>query len=453
MAEDKLQAHLKPFLIYLNQLSSNASGPSLSIGLDLTVPHDLQSTDAVQPEGKIADTYGSVTDEAKRIANSLMNLLAEDENHKPILSPRLIINITRDSLNDRDAQDLLIQAHKLAASTGAPLFTNLAPIWQRNALYNSGGMRFATDWKDDWELDTLRTGASGTVGINLPRMAYEAKGNESKIFNILDEHLSMATEALKIKAASMDNLFSSGLLPFISGNISGESYLRLKNTSFLIGLVGLNEATKACTGKQIHEGNEATAFASKIVSHLSVETKKLSLSTGLRIALTHGALDDASQRLAELDVERYGWGIVNTQGTRDAPYYTDLTISPLEAEMTLHDRLHIEGNFQPLIKGGHLLPIELNEPQQDADALLKTTKEIVQTENIGAYAFTRTYGYCLNCKTTQGGHHQKCPNCGAAEAYTTFSRLASSYSSLNYWPKPKAFTLDARQRYRLDSKA
>lgn len=452
MAEDVLRAHLKQFLIYLNQLSSNASGPSLSIGLDLTVPHNLQSTEAVHPEGKMPDTYGSFAGEAKRIANSLMDLLAEDENHRPILSPHLIINITRDSLDDGGVQDLLIQAHKLAASTGAPLFANLAPIWQKNALYNSGGMRFATDWKEDWELDTLRTGALGTVGINLPHMAYEAKGKESKLFNILDEHLSLAIEALKIKAASMDNLFSRGLLPLISGNIVGESYLRLKNTSFLIGLVGLNEATKACTGKQIHEGNEATSFASKIVSHLSVEAKKLSLSTGLRIALIQGDLGNASQRLAELDVERYGWAIVNAQGTRDTPYYTDLTVSPLESEITLHDRLRIEGNFQPLLKGGHLLSIELSEPQQDAAALLKTTKEIVQTENIGAYAFTRTYGYCLNCKKTQGGHRQKCPNCGAAEAYATFSRLASSYSSLNYWPKSKAFTFDGRQRYRLDSK-
>jgi anaerobic ribonucleoside-triphosphate reductase len=117
--------------------------------------------------------------------------------------------------------------------------------------------------------------------------------------------------------------------------------------------------------------------------------------------------------------------------------------------MTLRDRLILEGVFNPLLGGGHLLPIELSEPQQDAEALMKTTREMMQVENIGAYTFTRTYGYCYNCKKTQGGHHQKCPNCGAAEAYTTFSRLSSNYSPISHWPRSKAATLDGRRRYRL----
>ena len=259
----------------------------------------------------------------------------------------------------------------------------------------------------------------------------------------------MATDALKIKAAAIQSLFSYGLPPLISKSVVGENYLRLKNTSLVIGLIGLNEATKAWTGKQLHESEGATQFASKIVSHLSAEVGKLSSNTGFRIALAHCAINEASQRLAELDVERYGWGVVNAQGTRDAPYYTDLTAIPLEAKIPLQERLRLEGNFQPLLGGGHLLPIELAEPQQDSAALQKMTRDIVQMGNIGAYTFTRTYGYCPNCLKIQGGHYQKCPNCGAADTYATLSRLSSSYSPLSHWPKSKAATFDERQRYRL----
>jgi len=447
--KEELRGHLKHFLISLNQTCTSINELALSLGLNFTVPHHLRKLEAIDSEGRPTGQYENFADEAKIVAHGLMDLLAEDTFQKPILNPCLICNIMGEDLADRSAEDLLIKAHELAARRGVPIFTNLTPSWQKDALYDSNGIRLATTWTDDWELDTLRAGALGTVGINLARIAYETKRSEPKFLSSLDECLSMATEALRIKVATMENIFSSGLLPFLSKSVAGETYLRLKNAPFLIGLIGLNEAAKSWTGKQLHEDKGAVDFASKVVSHLSVEARKLSLRTGFRIALAHGALGDASRRLAELDVERYGWGVVNAQGTRDAPYYTDLTASPLEADITLRDRLLLEGTFQPLLGGGHLLPIELSEPQQAAEALLKTTKEIVLAERIGAYAFTRTYGYCSNCKKIHGGHHQKCPSCGAVEAYTTFSRLSSSYSPLSHWPTSKTATLDERRRYSL----
>jgi ribonucleoside-triphosphate reductase len=153
--------------------------------------------------------------------------------------------------------------------------------------------------------------------------------------------------------------------------------------------------------------------------------------------------------MAEMDVERHGWGIVNAQGTRDAPYYTDMTVSPLGADISLQERLRLESTFQPMALGGHFLPIELSEPLQDPESLLALTKDIVGSYNIGAYAFTRTYGYCYNCKKIQGGHNQKCSSCGTEEAYVTFSRLSSDYGSIDYWPKYKLNTLDSRKRYHM----
>jgi len=449
VAEDELQARLERFLIHLNQLSSIMGAPSLSLGLDLTVPDYLQKVEAVEPEGGASNQYGDFVDEANRIAHNLVDLLKDYADRRPVLNPHLIFNITRNDLVDRNIANLLMTIHELAAMRGIPIFTNLAPSWQRNALYDSSGIRLTSTWTGDWELDTLRTGALGTVGINLPRIAYEAKGSEPKFLKILDEHLSLAVEALRIKAATTENLFTTGLPTFLSKSMVGEAYLRLKNTSFLIGLIGLNEVTKAWTEKQLHEDKGATDFASNVISHLSVEAGKLSRNTRFRIALAHGTMDEASQRFAELDAERYGWGVVNAQGTHDAPYYTDLTTSPLEADMTLRDRFRVEEVFHPILGGGHLLPIELDEPQQGGEALLKMTKEIVRAENIGDYTFTRTYGYCSNCEKTKGGHHQKCPDCGAVEAYTTFSRLSSSYSPSSHWPRSKAATLDGRRRYRL----
>ncbi len=448
MSDEELKNSVKQFVVHLNQLSSSSIRSSLSLCLDITSPANLEQMVAVQPEVKV-DSYGSFTEEANRITSALIDFLVNNDGNVPVLNPHFIFNITRKSLSDGETQYIVKQAHDLASKTGTPIFANLSPSWQNSASYMSDGTRLAADWRKDWELDTVRTGTLGTVGVNLPRIVYESKGNDSKLRNILSERLSLATEALRIKANSIESFFSNRLLSFISHSVADESYFRLKNAQFLVSLVGLNEATKSWTGKQIHEGEEASGFASKVLNQLSDEAGKLSQKTDDRIALTYGILDESPQRMAEMDVERHGWGIVNAQGSRDAPYYTDMTVSPLGADISLQERLRLESTFQPMALGGHFLPIELSEPLQDPESLLALTKDIVGSYNIGAYAFTRTYGYCYNCKKIQGGHNQKCSSCGTEEAYVTFSRLSSDYGSIDYWPKYKLNTLDSRKRYHM----
>ena len=447
-SDDELRGNLENFLVTVNQLPQGRDNPSTTLVMDISVPKSLRNAKVNRPNDKTG-RYEALTNEAQRIARSLVDILIENAKRGPVLTPRIIFNTFRDNASDNEVEDLLIQVHRLAAATGAPVFTNLSPSWQRDVAYDSNGVRLAATWRNDWELDTIRTGTLGTVGINLPRAAYEAKGNESKFLNALGDYVSMAAEALKAKATAMESSLTSGLLSVLSKPTPDEHYFRSRNATFLVGLIGLNEAMKALTGKQMHEDKTAVSLATKTISQLSAEARRLSLNTGFRVDLSHGVIEEASQRLAELDVERYGWGVVNAQGTHDTPYYTDVTAVPLEAGISLQERLRLEGVFHPLLRGGHFLPIELPEPQNNSEILLRVTKDIIQGGNIGAYAFTRTYGHCFNCRRTQGGIHQKCPNCGATQAYTTYSRPSATYEPLNRWPKGKASTLEKRVRYTL----
>ena len=77
----------------------------------------------------------------------------------------------------------------------------------------------------------------------------------------------------------------------------------------------------------------------------------------LRIAFSHVVEDEASLRLASLDVERYGWSRVMVQGGRETPYYSYV---PLTADIgPLKDRLEVEAKLQPLFSGGHFTPIPI----------------------------------------------------------------------------------------------
>jgi anaerobic ribonucleoside-triphosphate reductase len=148
-----------------------------------------------------------------------------------------------------------------------------------------------------------------------------------------------------------------------------------------------------------------------------------------------------------LDVERYGWGSVFAQGTRDAPYYTDLTAMPLEVNSSLKERLKIEEAFHPLLNGGHLSLIELKESEDSPEKLIKMTKHIIHSYKIGAYAFTKSYSYCANCQRIFNKLVRKCPACKSVRAFTQLSRLSSKYLPLGMWPISKKEIVNKRVDY------
>jgi len=430
---NNLEALFRQFLVSINQTSDRSYSPATAFGLDFTIPSCLRRLEAIGPGGRICGSYEDYTAESETILRTLLGLVCNDAEGRPIFSPRLVFNVTSNDVGNRDPGSLLLKAHSLAADRGTPIFINREPEWQMDAAYHSNGLRLPSVWSRDWELDCMRTGVLGSVGINLPRIAYDSRGEDSKMLSLIDDHLAMVVDALKAKKAVLTGLLSEGFLPCLSRGVLGEPYFRLENAPFLIGLVGLNEAVKFHTGKQLHESRSAVDFASRLLVHLSSETAKLNAAYGYRILLAHSASEEAPQRFAVLDVEKYGWGTVFVQGTREAPYYTDLAVSSPEAPLSLRERVTIESRFQPLLSGGHLLPLELAEPRQAPEALMTATTDIVKSSSLGAFAYSRTYGYCVSCRAVFGGRHQKCPKCNAYRAYITFGRLSSKYQPLSLW--------------------
>ena len=59
--------------------------------------------------------------------------------------------------------------------------------------------RLSGEWGNSIEESSLRTGNMQWYTLNLPRIAYEADGDDGRLFEILDEKLSLAKHALEIK--------------------------------------------------------------------------------------------------------------------------------------------------------------------------------------------------------------------------------------------------------------
>ncbi|MFA5363988.1 MAG: anaerobic ribonucleoside-triphosphate reductase [Candidatus Bathyarchaeia archaeon] len=423
LTDEQIRDGLRLFIFNLNQSLLNGNTVSSSLGLEFVVPDFLKEKEAIGPQGKIVGYYGDYVTETQRLASILLDVMLEDDAHKPVFNPRLIIKIRPEVLQAPECVSLLVKSHEFAAQTGLPYFANLCPPEQAQASYTSTGFRLASNWREDWELDTLQTGSIDSVIVNLPRIMYEAEGKESSFFHLLDEQLEMALRALEIKYNTIKQREKENLLPFLMQKTESDQYFRIENSVRLVSFVGLNETIQSKFDKPIKQEGETLDFAKKIVSSLSDDVDKYSKKPETRALLAMIPASDAARRLAELDAEKYGWAKVRAQGTKEKPFYTDLTALPLSTDLLWKDRLHVEEQFHKLTAGGHLALLPLVGDEQNPEELLGITKDVASNFAVGLYAFNRDLAYCASCQKVFYGKLEKCPTCGSVNMLQSFSRM------------------------------
>jgi ribonucleoside-triphosphate reductase len=423
LSEERVRENLRLFIFNLNQPLSNKSSIGVSLGIELCVPNFLKEKEALGPEGKTIGCYGDFIEESRRFAALLLEVMFQDDVHKPVFNPKLIIKIRPEVLKDPESSDLLFESHKLAGETGFPYFANLCPHSQKMATYMSTGFRLAADWKEDWELDTLQTGSIDTAIINLPRVMYEARSKESTFFHLLDDQLEMGLRALEIKCRTIKQREREHLLPFLMQKSDGDQYFRIKNAVRLVSFVGLNETVHAFFDKPLKLEGETLDFAKKVVSYLTSDIKKYSKKPETRAALAMVSAADAAKRLAKLDAEKYGWSKVRAQGGRETPFYTDLVALPITSDISWKDRLKVEEKFHRLTSGGHLAIVPLFDEPQNTNDLLSITKDIAGNYDVGFYAFNRNLVYCGSCQGIFYGKLVRCPSCGSINNLQSFTRV------------------------------
>jgi len=452
LSEESVREDLRMFVLNLNQpISSTGLTTEASLGLEFVVPNFLEEKDAVGPGGAKTGHYADFAEESRFLASILLDIMLEDDEHKPIFDPSLIMKIRPEVLTNMECHDLLYQSHRLAAERGLPYFANLCPADEQQTSYTTTGRRFGIDWTEDWELDTLRTGSLDNVIMNLPRASYDAGTDRSALFEIVNERLELAFKALEIKYQTIRQRSKEGLLPFLSQKAGGNEYFRTENAPRRASLIGLNEMVHALLDKSIPADNEALIFAEGVVKQLSERTKSYIRKPDTRASLSMLPAPEAAWRLAELDVENCGWAKVHAQGPREHPFYTDMVAVPLTIEIPWRERLRTEEKFHRLTSGGHLALLQLADRERDPEELLSVTKEIVRTFEVGFYTFNKHLAHCANCKRTFNGLLAKCPSCGSVNMLVCFSRVSAKHEASSFWNPVQHSALKSRASYMFNS--
>jgi anaerobic ribonucleoside-triphosphate reductase len=414
----RIKEVLRPFVLSVGQHVET------SVCLEFTVPDFLADKPAIGPSGKAVDEYGDLCEEMQLLASVILDILAEESVTRPLFNPRIIVKIRPEAFTNERARALLLKVHSLASNCGTVYFACLLEKdrWQSAVL--GSGCRLGADLSGDWEIDTLRTGCLGTVAINLPRIAYECERDRAKFFEILRERLEMAARALEIKHNTLKK-YKEGLLPFLMQTHNGDQYLRLESCSRLINLVGLKETAEAFYGKTIYQDEKALKLVEDIALCVSDFTHKSGRRRGKRLLSSMLPDFEASERLAQLDIDRYGFGKVRFSGTREKPFYSTISKLSIQDGQVSPDFLAFEQKSQGLRAGGGLAVIELGELERKPDELVSITKQAVDGCTLEFFTYSRRLTYCSNCRKSWFGSLNKCPLCGAVGTLAVYDRFAS----------------------------
>ena len=315
----------------------------------------------------------------------------------------------------------------LAAEKGTPYFANTTKKEAENTVFSASGVKLAPDFTGDWETDTLRTGCLGCVTINLPRIAQESEKDKNKFFDLVRERFELAARALGIKNNALKQ-FGKNSLPFLLKNSSGDTYFRLENCSRIINLAGFREAVEAFTEKSINS-EESRKFAEETIQNILAFKQKIGRKHGKRLYPVILSNSEASERLAQLDIEKYGVAKVKFSGTREKPYYSTAKRFQVKAGETLSippEMLETAQKMKGLNAGGTLDIIELEGAEFKPEALMDLTRRLIENQSLEFFTYNRIISFCDNCKKSWFGTLHKCPSCGSMSNLATFDRFTST---------------------------
>ena len=416
-----IKEKLRLFIWNINQ---NADA---TLGLELAIPKFMAEEAAVGPQGHIVGKYKDFSEASQLLASLIIEVFKEQSDPKPLLNPKLVIDVNKEALVNEKSRNILLNAHSLAGDKGIIYFANKAEKGEKSSVFSASGFKLGADLSGDWETDTLRTGCLGVVSINLPRIVHESEKDKIRFFEILKERCEMAARALRIKYRGLKQ-HGKGTLPFITQRSNGDRYFRIESCSRIINLVGFREAVEAFCEKSSNKEDNLD-FAVEIVRSVLAFKRRLSRRYGKRLFPALFRSPEASIRLAQLDIEKYGIAKVKNSGTRENPFYSSTR------------RLHLQNGDFPIISseflendqkldglklGGSLSIIELEDHQYEAGELMKLTEHLLGNSHLEFFTYNRIITYCGNCRKSWYGALHKCPSCGSISTLTTYDRFAST---------------------------
>ena len=453
---DKEVRQFAQMLIYeFSQMTAARGGQAIFTDIHLywEVPAHFRDVPAIGPGGEYTGkTYGEYDDDARRFARAIFQVLKKgDAIGSPFIFPRPFVHITDELFQTPDHDLFLQEACEAAAEKGNPFFVlerkedSQTLICGSSDHFGGADHDALTPWKMRWA-------AMQNVTLNLPRVAYKAKGDDEELYKLLGDLMHLAAKAHLQKRNFIKRLLTYGAdgpLAILAMDKDGLPYLRMEKTSYFIGILGLNELVQIHAGKQLHESNEAMAFGLNVVHFLKNKADELSKEHGLAIILEQSPAETTAYRFAKLDLRYYSpeaGRIVKGDLSKGQIFYTNSTDLNVSSALKPLARLEREGAFHPYFGGGAVSHIWLGDQGPTGETLAALVRAVYQQTTVKVVTFSPEFTICPACRTSMRGLSGQCGICGRS-LIDGISRITQYFSRISGWNRGKIGELKLRYRY------
>ena len=323
-------------------------------------------------------------------------------------------------------------------------------IYEGNVFGPMGCRAFLSPWKDaNGEYKFEGRFNIGVVSLNLPQIAIIADGDMEAFWEILDQRLALAKEALMVRYELLKDATSDispihwqhGGLARLGKHEPIFPLLQDGYATITLGYIGMYEMTKLMTGKSHTEEKE---FALEVMRRMKQATLDWKEETGLGFALYGTPAESLCHRFAKIDLARFG----SIKDITDKGYYTNSYHVDVREEINAFDKLSFEADFQKISTGGCISYVEIPNMSKNIEALEDMIEFIY--ENIQYAEFNTKSDYCQVCGFSQeiiinDEGEWECPQChNKDQSKMNVTRRTCGYLGDNFWNEGKTKEIKSR---------
>lgn len=423
----KTKQCMQQFIYQVNSNSRSGAEPVFSnLTFDLTPPKDLLDKKAIVANEELDFTYKQCQKEMDMVNRAFFEIMLKgDAKSKSFAYPIPTFNIHKRFDWDNPNNEGLWE---MTGKYGIPYFSNyinsdMDPedarsmccrlrLDKRELLKRNGGL-FGSGEK---------TGSIGVVTLGLPRMGYLASNtnfgplpydaSKVRLFKMIEHYMDLAKESLELKRVFLQKRLDGGLIPAFKEYVG-----TLDNHFSTIGYVGLNEMTVNFMGQGI-KYPEAKKLGEEVLDFMLEKIKDYQEETGNLYNLEASPAESTCYRLAKIDKQEFGNKIF-TQGTDEAPYYTNSCHLPVAEVESIGQLLDHQNSLQIKHTGGTVvhLYMECGISAEMAKHIVRTAfenYEIPYLSESPVHSICKDHGYIM-------GIIRECHTCG--KPTKTFQRI------------------------------
>ena len=369
----------------------------------------------------------------REIQKAILNIRIKGlgSEHRTAIFPKLIFTLKRDLNLEEGTPNYDIKQLALECATKRmyPDVLSYDKIVDLTGSFKvpMGCRSFLQGWKDEngVEVNSGRMNL-GVVTVNLPRIALESEGDMNKFWEIFNERMNIAEDALvyrveRTKEATPANapiLYQYGAFGHRLGKEeSVDQLFKNRRATVSLGYIGLYEVATVFFGNSWEHNPDAKEFTLDIIRDMKRRVEEWSDQYGYHFSIYSTPSESLTDRFCRLDTEKFG----SIPDITDKEYYTNSFHYDVRKNPTPFEKLDFEKVYPEAgASGGFIHYCEYPVLQQNPKAL----------EAVWDYAYDRV-GYlgtntpidrCYKCdfegdfEPTERGF--ACPNCGNSDPKT-----------------------------------